>query len=149
MGDIDFKVDQIDHIHVFVPDQYQAAQWYKKVLGLEILKEHEDWAVEDGPLTISSNGGDTSLALFKGEPIGNSAQDYRRNIAFRVSGEGFLTFLKRLDQLEIKDKRGKALTVSDVVDHERSYSIYFSDPYGNPYELTTYDYGLVKAGLQR
>jgi catechol-2,3-dioxygenase len=37
-----FRVEQIDHVEVFVPDQYEAAAWYRRVLGLEILVEYED-----------------------------------------------------------------------------------------------------------
>ena len=53
MEEKEFRVDQIDHLHVFVPDQYEAAAWYKEILGFEILPEYEDWATEGGPLTIS------------------------------------------------------------------------------------------------
>jgi catechol 2,3-dioxygenase-like lactoylglutathione lyase family enzyme len=142
MEESNFKVEQIDHIHVYVPDQYEAAKWYKKVLGLEIVQEYEDWS-NGGPLTISSDGGSTSLALFKGETKLNN-----RVIAFRVDGKGFLTFLKQLSDYEIKTRDEKVLTARDVVDHDRSYSVYFNDPYGNPYELTTYDYSYVKDNLK-
>lgn len=140
MAERKFKVEQLDHIHVFVSDQYEAAAWYKEVLGLEILAEHESWARDGGPLTISSDGGNTSLALFqRTRGAGESAS----TIAFRVGGEGFIAFLAGLEERDVRDERGARVTGGDVVDHDHSFSIYFRDPYGNPYELTTYEYRYV------
>ena len=65
---VSFKVEQIDHVELFVPDRYTAARWYEQVLGLRILPEHEHWAGPGGPLMISSDSGCTMLALFEGEP---------------------------------------------------------------------------------
>jgi catechol 2,3-dioxygenase-like lactoylglutathione lyase family enzyme len=45
MAEKNFRVKQLDHVHVFVPDQYEAAAWYKEILGLEILSVYEDWAI--------------------------------------------------------------------------------------------------------
>jgi hypothetical protein len=33
------------------------------------------------------------------------------------------------------------------VDHQKAFSIYFSDPYGHPLEITTYDYDEVCAAV--
>ena len=144
-GPGDFKVEAIDHIHVYVADQRAAAEWHRRVFGLEVVKEFEDWAT-DGPLTISSDGGRTSLALFNAAPeMLPSAR--RQTIAFRVGGAGFLAFLKRLDTLEVTGANGRRLQAGDVVDHEHSFSVYFSDPDGNPYELTSYDYDFIREQL--
>ena len=46
-----FLVDQIDHVELFVPDRRQAADWYRRVLGLTICSGYEHWAEEPkGPL---------------------------------------------------------------------------------------------------
>ena len=34
-----------------------------------------------------------------------------------------------------------------IVDHQFSWSLYFSDPDGNPYEITSYDYAAIAALL--
>ena len=39
-----FRVSQIDHVEMFVPDRYAAARWYQQVLGLAVLRDFEDWA---------------------------------------------------------------------------------------------------------
>jgi catechol 2,3-dioxygenase-like lactoylglutathione lyase family enzyme len=137
-----FKVEQIDHIHVHVANQREAAAWYQKVLGLEILPEHEGWAVGGGPLTISSDGGNTAIALFARD---NSAT--RTVIAYRVSGKGFMEFLSRLVGLDLKGRNDERVTENDAVDHDHSFSIYFYDNDQNPIEITTYDYNLVKNQL--
>jgi catechol 2,3-dioxygenase-like lactoylglutathione lyase family enzyme len=147
MAEVDFKVQQIDHIHVFVTDQREAARWYRENLGLEILTDYEHWAEDDGPLTISSDGGNTSLALFRKE--GRAIGEVRNTIAFRVDADDFLLFLARLETFEMRDKNGNRVKASDVEDHGKSYSIYFCDPDGNPYELTTYDYQSVYDRLNR
>lgn len=141
-----FRVQQIDHVELFVPDQYEAAGWYRDIFGLEILKDFEHWA-NGGPLMISSNDGGTMLALFRGEPPGQRGTIGYRRVAFRVDGEGFLEFLDRLEAHPVNTSRGEPLKRSDVSDHGLSYSVYFLDPWGHPYEITTYDYDLVQARL--
>lgn len=37
--------------------------------------------------------------------------------------------------------------MESVVDHDKAYSIYFSDPYGHCLEVTTYDYDALRAEL--
>jgi catechol 2,3-dioxygenase-like lactoylglutathione lyase family enzyme len=130
-----FKVAQLDHVHVYVADRAKAAEWCERILGLTVVPEHAGWAADPrGPLTVSSDGGNTSLALFQ-----HDIAD-RTMIAFRVDGAGFKTFLGRLSEYPVYDRDGRQVTAQDVVDHEHSFSIYFCDPDGNPYELTTYDY---------
>ena len=148
MSASDFKVEQIDHVHVYVADRREAAEWYRRVLGLVVLKEDETFDEDDdGPVTVSSDGGSTSLALFRA-PEGAGKFARRQTVAFRVGGAGFLEFLGRLASLKVEGEDGQALTASDVVDHDYCYSVYFSDPDGNPYELTTYDYDDVRARLE-
>jgi catechol 2,3-dioxygenase-like lactoylglutathione lyase family enzyme len=144
----DFKVQQIDHVELFVPNRYEAASWFQKVLGLQVIPEFEFWAEdENGPLMISSDGGSTKLALFKGEPQGSQKAAGYQRVAFRVSGAGFMEFLARLESHDIIGVSGSLLTADQVVDHQKSFSIYFVDPYGNNYEVTTYDYAFVAARL--
>lgn len=147
MSASEFKVEQIDHVHVYVADRREAAEWYRRVLGLVVLKEDETFDEDDdGPVTVSSDGGSTSLALFRA-PEGAGRFARRQTVAFRVGGAGFLEFLHRLESLEVAGADGRRLGAGDVVDHDYCFSVYFKDPDGNPYELTTYDYDLVRRWL--
>ena len=140
-----FKVSQIDHVHVYVTDRRAAARWYADVLGLEVCHEIES-EDDGGPLVVSSDGGSTGLALFK-KKSNNANARTPATVAFRVGGSGFIDFLGRLASLGVEGEDGKTLAPSDVVDHDYCYSLYFNDPDGNPYELTTYDYDDVRAHL--
>ena len=139
---------QIDHVELFVPDRHEAAAWYQRVLGLEIVLEYLEWASDPrGPLMISSDGGRTKLALFAGEPQGVRATAGFHLVAFRTTAEGFVEFLKRLDDVHVRDHRDRTVTIDSVVDHEKAYSIYFSDPYGHRLEVTTYDHAALRTAL--
>jgi catechol 2,3-dioxygenase-like lactoylglutathione lyase family enzyme len=123
------KLKNIDHIHVFVPDRQQALDWYSTILGLEPIKSLLFWA-NGGPLTIGNDDDSIHIALFEGEPNNNQSV-----IAFNTTGEDFINWHKRINN---------ALNCSiEVDDHSVSFSIYFNDPYGNPYEITSYDYEIL------
>jgi catechol 2,3-dioxygenase-like lactoylglutathione lyase family enzyme len=144
----DFRVQGLDHVEFFVPDQYEAAAWYNRVLGLTIVRDFEHWAAE-GPLMISSDGGRTMLALFRGEGKGQRPTAGFHRVAFRVGAGDFLTFLDRLAAVPVLNRDGQPLQRDEVVDHGRSWSIYFVDPYGHLLELTSYDYAELAGELKR
>ena len=141
-----FRVDQIDHVELFVPDRYQAADWYRRALGLTVCGDYERWADDPkGPLMISSDGGSTKLALFEGRPQEDRETAGFHLVAFRVSGRNFEAFLHRLKDLTLTDHRDRTVTRKLVQDHGRAVSIYFNDPYGHRIELTTYDVEVWKS----
>jgi catechol-2,3-dioxygenase len=125
----------IDHIHVYVVDRARAEVWYREVLGLSRVKALEFWAPDAGPLTLGNAGGTIHLALFE-----RPAQVCRSTIAFAASAVEFLAWKTHLSEI-----LGKPISVSD---HSLSWSLYFSDPDGNPYEITSYDYATLAAQLK-
>jgi catechol 2,3-dioxygenase-like lactoylglutathione lyase family enzyme len=142
---VPFRILQIDHVELFVPDRHEAARWYQRVLGLETLSEYQHWAADPrGPLMISSDGGRTKLALFEGpgQAVGSTSGFHL--VAFRVDGDGFIRFLQRLDDLQLKDHRDRYVTSDSAIDHEKAFSVYFCDPYGHRLEVTTYDHEAVQ-----
>ncbi len=128
----------VDHVELFVPDRKEAAEWYERVFGLIPVPEYEAW-VEEGPLMLSGDDGETMLALFEGEPTGDGEPTGYRRVAFRVDGETFDAFVDSLSDLPVPDGDGEPIGPEDVVDHDLSHSVYFRDPYGNPFEVTTYE----------
>ena len=144
-----FQVLQIDHVELFVPDRQEAADWYCRVLGLQVVPGFEQWTANPGgPLMIATAAGGTKLALFEGEPQqGRSTAGFHR-VAFRVDAAGFLSFVRSLDVRQLSDHQGRAVTAGAVVDHDLAYSIYFCDPYGHRLELTTYEHAAVRTGFR-
>ena len=143
-----FKVLQVDHVELFVPDRYEAARWYERVLGLRIVPECEMWATGGGPLMISSDEGSTKLALFEGSPDAASQTAAFRRVAFRVTADGFSEFLRRLPELDLLDSHKRPVVRDSVVDHQQAYSIYFTDPWTHQLEVTTYEYDELSAQLR-
>lgn len=118
-------LEGIDHIHINVKDRAKSEIWYRDILGFERVKSLEFWAVNGGPLTLANSSGSVHLALFES----NEIQD--TTVAFKTSSAG-------LDEL-IAHLSSRGIDVVPV-NHEISWSIYFKDPDGNPYEVTTYDF---------
>lgn len=139
-----FRVEQIDHVEVFVPDRHEAAAWYAQTLGLEALPQHADWVVPGGPLMISSDGGRTMIALFEGKPQAGADLPGWQRVAFRVSAEGFARFLAHGPKMGIFAADGRQLERLEVVDHDKAFSVYFCDPWGNRLEVTCYECAAVR-----
>ncbi|MFY9826727.1 MAG: VOC family protein [Thermoanaerobaculia bacterium] len=138
-----FKVDQIDHVELFVPDRHEAARWYERTLGLAALPQHEDWAADPhGPLMISSNisnNSGTMLALFTGEPRGERPTAGFHRVAFRVDGPNFLAFLEHVKTNPVHNDAGDEIHSLTPNDYRKAFSVYFNDPWGHRLEVTTYE----------
>jgi len=130
------SVLSVDHIHVFVADRAAAEAWYERVLGFTRIKKFEFWAADGGPLTIQNHEGTVHIALFEAP-----AEKCRSTIALGVGAGEFLAWKAHLTRA-----LGKAPTLED---HGLSVSLYFRDPDGNPYEITTYEYESAKGALAR
>ena len=123
------KLQNIDHIHVFVSNRQKALEWYNNFLGLKPLEEIVVLP-KSGPLMIRNNERNINIALFKGKPKDNNVV-----IAFKVSGEQFIKFYTAINHSVLENL--------EIVDHDIQFSIYFKDPFGNPYEVTSYDYEML------
>jgi Predicted ring-cleavage extradiol dioxygenase len=129
------SLDRIDHIHVQVADRARAERWYAEVLGLSRMAQLESWATGGGPLTLANASGTIHLALFERAP-----EPSRSTVAFGVAAAEFVAWRRHLES-----QLGRPI---EAVDHQLAWSIYFADPDGNPYEITTYEHA-VTAGLLR
>ena len=79
------------------------------------------------PLTLANASGSVHLALFE-----RPAAKCRSTIALGTSAEGLLAWRRHLAA-----ELGRPV---EMVDHQVSWSVYFEDPDGNPFEVTTYEY---------
>jgi len=129
-------IERIDHIHVFVSNRDRAERWYHDVLGFSRVDRYEFWAADGGPLTIGNPAGSVHLALFE-----RPSQPCRSTIALAVGRDEFLAWRTHLSRA-----LGRA---PDLQDHQASWSMYFSDPDGNPFEITSYEYVALEPNLRR
>jgi catechol-2,3-dioxygenase len=116
----------VDHIHVFVQDRRAAEDWYSRVMGLSRSPGLEFWASDGGPLTLQDAADMVHIALFE-----RARQANRATVALRTSAAGLHAWRAHLagfPEIEVTFE-----------DHQVAVSIYFSDPDGNPYEITTYE----------
>ncbi len=131
-----FAVKAIDHVEVFVSDIAAAAKWYEDVLGLKELARWQPEPVMIGPGLERIGASMTKLALFRrsatraaGAGALKISEGWRR-VAWLVDKAGFEAAQKHLASLGVR--------FSGPQDHGMSQSIYFSDPDGNPLEITFY-----------
>ncbi len=97
-----FRVQHIDHVELFVPDFEAALEWYRDVLGLVPVESAKLWADEGQPHMISSDGGTTMLALFRGEGPGEREFVGHQRVAFRVDAAGFVNFFNHIERVKVE-----------------------------------------------
>lgn len=143
-----FRMGRLDHVHIRVPDRAEAARWYQEHLGFEPVEQYRFWAegFPGGPLQISADGGETMLALFEAGDNGHPLIVQQTGVAFSVDAETFVAFARALPG-EIRDSQGETLTADQVIDFDLCWAYDLADPWGNVYELNSYDYDRVRAEL--
>jgi catechol 2,3-dioxygenase-like lactoylglutathione lyase family enzyme len=119
-------IDAIDHLHLHVSDRPAAEAWYARVLGLQRVAVLAHWALDGGPLTLADADDRLHLALFQ-----SPSQGGKPTVALRVSALGLQAW-----RLHLQRELGQLPT---VVDHGESRSLYFTDPDGNGFEITSYE----------
>lgn len=119
------RIQSIDHIHINVSDRDKSETWYKSVLGFKRVESLKFWASDGGPLMLENESKQIHFALFESNEIQNTT------IALKVSAQGLLRWGEHLVKNGINCK---------PVNHDISWSIYFKDPDGNPFEITTYEF---------
>ena len=128
---------QIDHVEIFVTNRPLACEWYGRVLGFQPVEEFAGWA-DAGPLMIA-NDDNQMIALFSGPAQDGHRIRGHRRVAFRVSADEFAEFVQGSAAWS-----NPPLGRDAIQDHSLAISVYFTDPFGNPLEVTTYDYAEAK-----
>ncbi len=127
------KLSGVDHLHVNVGSWSEAEDWYQSVLNFKRVDALMAWAVKNGPLTVENPEGTVHLALFESDSPKRTDV-----IAFGATGEEFMNWKTHLEDHGLKLR---------VTDHKMAYSIYFSDPWKNCHEITTYERDYVAGKL--
>ena len=144
---VQFRMGRLDHVHIRVPDRAEAAAWYAEHLGFEPVERFDFWAsgIEGGPLQISADGGQTTLALFEASE-GHPMVAQQTGVAFSVEADVFAAFARSLPN-GIDGPAGGPLMPNDIVDFDLCWAYDLVDPWGNQYELNCYEYDRIKADL--
>lgn len=121
-----------DHLHVFVADRSAATAWYGRVLGLHPVATLAHWARDGGPLVLADAAGSVHLALFERPPQAN-----RATLALGLGALQWPAW-----RAHLAAQPGLAVGFSD---HGEAWSLYFSDPDGNPFELTCHEVAALQA----
>ncbi len=127
---ISLRIDQLDHVEVFVRNIDAAVAWYDRILGLKVVRR---W--DPAPVMIGAGG--SMIALFQARRDGpnNGDDDAQpairwRRVAWRVAPEEFEAAQLHLKQCHVE--------FTGPIDHDGPLSIYFNDLDGNPLEITCY-----------
>lgn len=135
------NLGKIDHIHVRVDDMARALTWYQRVLGLgpdaRIRKAN-------GSTMLANNSGSIRLAL----TLQSAPACAPGSVSFVVGGQEFLEWLDQLAGERVKDRAGETVARDSVEDHASYLSVAFVDPFGNPYEIISYDYTWLAGKLK-
>jgi catechol 2,3-dioxygenase-like lactoylglutathione lyase family enzyme len=131
------RITKVDHIHRYTPDKFEAAAWYGKLFGFEILEAQRPNAEKyrRAPLDVANADQSVILALFstaKSELMGSTA-----TVALRVTPEDFVRLVEHSEELDIVKRDGTRLTKADIIHHAATgdQSVYFVDPWGNSIEI--------------
>ena len=89
-----------------------------------------------GPLTVGNASGSIHLALFE-----RPAEKCRFTIALGASAAELLAW-----QAHLTCVLGRPVA---AVDHQLSWSLYFDDPDGNPFEITSHEYATLAVSLTK
>lgn len=119
------RIKEIGHAVLYVSDPKLSAQWYRDVLGMEIVIE----STQIPAYFLSFGRRDHDLALFKQPNSGDVGEREYNHLAFELDGniEDLKHFRARLTN--------KGVTITGTVDHGISYGVYFLDPDGHQLEV--------------
>ncbi|MDC7690539.1 VOC family protein [Vogesella indigofera] len=136
---------KIDHLHIKVNDTAKALDWYQRVLGMgpDVRYKH----LQEGPhgvLMLTNPSASVRLALSHDE----AAVVPAGAVAFGVSGHDFMEWLDRLAVERVVSRDGQTIARDSVHDHGFFCSVSFVDPFGNPYEIVSYDHTWLAGKLK-
>jgi catechol 2,3-dioxygenase-like lactoylglutathione lyase family enzyme len=139
------SLGKIDHIHLCVLDAVEAIAWYQRVLGLHPdprYRQHQD---EPHAFTMLANpSGTVRFAVSQSEAPGCLPGA----VAFVVGGQDFLDWIDRLAGERVTSRDGATVARDSVRDHHFFCTISFVDPFGNPFEIVSYDHTWLAGKLK-
>lgn len=139
------SLGKIDHIHIRVSDSVRATDWYSRVLGLAPDARYRH--MQDGPhgvIMMANPSGTVRLAISQED----GAAPISGAIAFVVNGQDFLEWIDQLAGERVLNSEGQTIARDSVRDHSFFCSLSFVDPFGNPFEIVSYDHTWLSGKLK-
>lgn len=139
------SLGKIDHIHIKVSDLPKALDWYNRVLGLvqDPKYKHMQDGPEGGVMVVNASG--TVRLSVSQSPL---AVCEMGAVAFVVGGQDFLEWIDQLAGERVVDRNGQTIARDSVRDHQLFCSLSFVDPFGNPFEIVSYDHTWLAGKLK-
>lgn len=139
------SLGKIDHIHIRVTDVAKAINWYQRVLGLVAdprykqtqTAPHNDVMLVNASSTVRLAIGETDVPICEPGPV-----------AFVVGGQDFLEWIDQLAGERVTTRSGETIARDSVRNHQFFCSISFCDPFGNPFEIVSYDHTWLTGKLK-
>ncbi|WP_028534151.1 VOC family protein [Paludibacterium yongneupense] len=139
------SLGKIDHIHIRVSDVTKAIAWYHRVLGLSADPRYKPLQDGEHAMTMMANPSGT-VRLAVGQDAGTTALPGA--VAFVVNGQDFLDWIDQLAGERVASRDGQNIARDSVRDHQFFCSISFVDPFGNPFEIVSYDHTWLSGKLK-
>jgi catechol 2,3-dioxygenase-like lactoylglutathione lyase family enzyme len=129
---------KIDHIHIRVTDVPKALKWYQRVLAMAPDPRYKH--MREGPhgavMLVNANGA-VRLAVSEDK---SGEVSHQGAVAFVVGGQDFLEWIDQLAGERVTNSEGQTIARDSVRDHRFFCSLSFVDPFGNPFEIVSYDH---------
>ncbi|WP_293764843.1 VOC family protein [uncultured Aquitalea sp.] len=136
---------KIDHIHIRVTDLLQAQAWYQRVLNLAPDARYKHLQSGDhGVVMLANSSGSVRLAISQESKLVCEPG----SVAFGVSGQDFLEWIDQLAGERVITRDGQSVARDSARDHQFFFSISFVDPFGNPFEIVSYDHTWLAGKLK-
>lgn len=119
---IELRVNRT-HLSLFVRDPEASAQWYARILGMEITARGPQWVF----LSFGVKHHDIALIqAAEGAELGGIGLQH-----YGIEVDGDMDYLRRLHAMLLD----KGVEVVKTTDHKVGYGVYFNDPDGNRFEF--------------
>jgi catechol 2,3-dioxygenase-like lactoylglutathione lyase family enzyme len=123
-----FRLQRLDHVSLNVGDRPRSIDWYRDVLGLELMNEP---GADDWPAFMGRFGACVGLFQAQSPAAGRKAEAVGfRHLAFMVGREDLEHARAHFAELGVEFR---------FEDHGNAHSVYVRDPDGHTIELTTYE----------
>ena len=123
------RLTQVQRVGVIVSDQHAAVDWYRDVLGLEVLRSDPD----TGYVEVSLGPGAVAISLIAPKPEWGEPH-YAEALARRGTRTGIVFQTDNVDALQLRLRHAHAEVTQDVAPEPwGGRTIRFTDPDGNEF----------------